>query len=146
MFLFPSWKSDHPDIPATADTPLASAADSAVVNHSMTVSCRNGEHWLFRFFHPSSILADFFPGRCQHCPWRFFHQHPGTFAPVVMDAGILSGIQTSCNVCHQRRREISTKCSVPCWFPVVRVWAISCPTLPLRLLIPGYPRSMLSPS
>ena len=42
--------------------------------------------------------------------------------------------------------EISTKCSVPCWFPVVRVWAISCPTLPLRLLMPGYPRSMLSPS
>ena len=33
--------------------------------------------------------------------------------------------------------EISTKCSVPCWFPVVRVWAISCPTLPLRLLMPG---------
>ncbi len=76
MFLFPSWKSDHPGIPAAADTPLASACGSAVVNHSMTVSCRNGEHWLFRFFHPSSILADFSLVRCRRCPWQFFHQHP----------------------------------------------------------------------
>lgn len=146
MFLFHLGNLTIPISLQPQTLPWRQPADSAVVNHSMTVSCRNGEHWLFRFFHPSSILADFFLGRCQHCPWRFFHQHPGTFASVVMDAGILSGIQTSCNVCHQRRRGDIYKCSVPCWFPVVRVWAISCPTLPLRLLIPGYPRSMLSPS